>query len=90
MHHLPFNITTQAHYIESGSFDYVFGCRLGGVTVSVLTIGLKIRGLKPVEDNGFLRAIKLRSTPSFGGEVKLKATAQCHKSSWNVKEPFKE
>jgi hypothetical protein len=89
MPHLPFNITTQAHYIESGSFDYVFGCRFCGVTVSVLTIRLKIRWLKPVEDNGFLRAIKLRSTPSFDGEVKLKATSQCHKISWHVKEPFK-
>jgi hypothetical protein len=34
---------------------------LGGVTVSVLVIGPKFRGLKPGR-----RAIKIRSTPSFG------------------------
>jgi hypothetical protein len=29
--------------------------------------------LDPAEDNGFLRAIKIRSTLSFGGEVKPSA-----------------
>jgi hypothetical protein len=38
---------------------------LGGVVVSVLTTGLKGRGL-----DGFLTAIQIRSTPSFGWEVK--------------------
>jgi hypothetical protein len=44
--------------------------RIGGVVVSVLAIGLKGRGFEPGPDDGFLRAIKIRSTPSFGWEVK--------------------
>jgi hypothetical protein len=31
----------------------------------------RIRGFKPDDDDGFLRAIKVRSTTSFGGKVKL-------------------
>jgi hypothetical protein len=38
--------------------------------VSVLATGPKSRGFKPGRGDGFLRAIKIRSTPSFGGEVK--------------------
>jgi hypothetical protein len=38
--------------------------------VSVLATGPKDRGLKPDRDDGFLRAIKIRSTPSFGWKVK--------------------
>jgi hypothetical protein len=41
--------------------------------VSVLAIGPKGRGLKPDRGDGFLRAIKIRSTPSFGWEVKREA-----------------
>jgi hypothetical protein len=33
-----------------------------------------------------VRAIKICSMPSFGGEVKL--STQCHKILWHVKEPF--
>jgi hypothetical protein len=44
--------------------------RLGGVVVSVLAILPKVRGFKPGRNDGLLRAIKIRSTPSFGGEVK--------------------
>jgi hypothetical protein len=44
--------------------------------VSVLAIGPKVRWFKPCRDVGFLRAIKVRSTPSFGGEVKPEAP--CH------------
>jgi hypothetical protein len=44
---------------------------LGGVMVSMLAIGPKVRGLKPGQGDGFLRAIKIHSMPSFGGEVKL-------------------
>jgi hypothetical protein len=36
---------------------------LGGLVVSVLATGPKVR-------DGFLRVIKIRSTTSFGGEVK--------------------
>jgi hypothetical protein len=40
---------------------------LGGLVVSVLATGPKVRGFKP---DGFLRVIKICSTTSFGGEVK--------------------
>jgi hypothetical protein len=46
-------------------------CRLGGV--SVLVTGPKGHGFNPSRGYGFLRAIKIRSTPSFGWEVKLEA-----------------
>jgi hypothetical protein len=38
--------------------------------VSVLATGLKGHGFKPSQGDGILRAIKIRSTPSFGWEVK--------------------
>jgi hypothetical protein len=38
--------------------------------VSVLTTGNKFVGSNPVKAMGFLRAIKIRSTPSFGWELK--------------------
>jgi hypothetical protein len=41
--------------------------------VSVLAIGSKVLGFKPGGGDGFLREIKIRITPSFGGEVKLSA-----------------
>jgi hypothetical protein len=37
--------------------------------VSVLANGFKVRGLKPARERSILRAIRIRSTPSFGGEV---------------------
>jgi hypothetical protein len=46
---------------------------LGGVRISVLFIGPKIRGFKPGRDNGFSKAIKISNTPSFGEKVKLSA-----------------
>jgi hypothetical protein len=45
-------------------------CRLGGVVVSVLATGPKGRGFKHGRGDGFLRTIEIRSTPSFGWEVK--------------------
>jgi hypothetical protein len=44
--------------------------RLGGVVVSVLATGPKVRGFKAGRGDGFLRAIKIRSTSSFGWELK--------------------
>jgi hypothetical protein len=41
---------------------------LGGLVVSVLATGPKVRGFDP--DRGIKRVIKFRSTTSFGGEVK--------------------
>jgi hypothetical protein len=40
--------------------------RHGGVVVSVFATGHKSRGFKPGRGDGFLRAIKIRSTLSFG------------------------
>jgi hypothetical protein len=47
--------------------------RLGGVMVSVLTTGSRGREFKAGQDDGFLRALKIRSTPFFGWEVKPEA-----------------
>jgi hypothetical protein len=41
-----------------------------GVVVSVLTTGPKGRGFEPDQGNGFLIAIKIRRTLSFGWEIK--------------------
>jgi hypothetical protein len=38
---------------------------LGGVVVSVFATGPKGCGFEPCQGDGFLRAIKIRSTPSF-------------------------
>jgi hypothetical protein len=50
---------------------------LSSLVVIVLAIGPKVLGLNAAEDNGLLRAIKIRSTTSFGGGVK--PSAPCHK-----------
>jgi hypothetical protein len=47
--------------------------RFGGVLVSVLATEPKGRGFTPGQGDGFLTAIKIRSTPSFGREVKPEA-----------------
>jgi hypothetical protein len=39
--------------------------RLGGVVFSVLVTGPKGRGFEPCQGDGFLRVIKIRSTPSL-------------------------
>jgi hypothetical protein len=44
--------------------------RLGGVVVSVLATVPKSCGFEPGQGDECLRAIKIRSTPSFGWEVK--------------------
>jgi hypothetical protein len=56
---------------------------LSGVMVSVFTIGPKVCGCKCGQGNGILRAIKIHSTLSFGGEAKLEAP--CHKTLLHVK-----
>jgi hypothetical protein len=38
--------------------------------VSVLATGPKGRGFEPGQGNGYLRAIKIRNTPSFRWQVK--------------------
>jgi hypothetical protein len=51
--------------------------------ISVLAIGPKVRGFKSGQGDGFLRVIKICSTPSFGGEVTPEAP--CHKILQHVK-----
>jgi hypothetical protein len=46
----------------------------------------RFAGSNLVEDDGFLRAIKISSTSSFGGEVKPSAPSR--KILRNVKKPF--
>jgi hypothetical protein len=46
--------------------DLYCGSRLDGVVVSVLAAGPKGCGFEPGQGDGFLRAIKIRSTPYFG------------------------
>jgi hypothetical protein len=55
--------------------------------VIVLAIGPKVRCSKPTESDRLLRAIKIRSTTSFGGEVGPSASS--HKSLRHVKEPLR-
>jgi hypothetical protein len=43
---------------------------LGGLIVRAIVIGPKVAGSNSAEDDIFLRAIKIRSTTFFGGEVK--------------------
>jgi hypothetical protein len=45
--------------------------RLGGVVVSVFATRSKGLGFDPGQGDGFLRTIKIRSTPSFGWEAKV-------------------
>ena len=42
----------------------------GGVEVSVLAFGTRVRGFKPGRSRRIFRAKKFLSTPSFGGKVK--------------------
>jgi hypothetical protein len=51
--------------------------------VSMLVIGLKVRGFKPGRGDRLLRAIKMGSKPSFTGEVKPEAP--CRKILRHVK-----
>jgi hypothetical protein len=57
---------------------------LGGVIVSVLVTGRIVRGFKPGRVDEFLRAIKIHSTSSFGGEAKPEAP--CRKILRHVKD----
>jgi hypothetical protein len=43
---------------------------LGGLVVACLPLHPRLAGSNLAEDDGFLRVIKIRSTTSFGGEVK--------------------
>jgi hypothetical protein len=51
-------------------FPSISPSRLGGVVVSVLVTGPTGHGFEAGQSDRFLRAIKIRSTPSFGWKVK--------------------
>jgi hypothetical protein len=55
--------------------------------VSVLATGPEGRGFEPGQGDGVLRAIRIRSTPPFGWEVKLEVP--CRKILWHVKDLLK-
>jgi hypothetical protein len=54
--------------------------------VSVLATGPKSRGFIPGRGDGFLRAIEIRNTPSFGWEIKPEVP--CRKILRHVKDPL--
>jgi hypothetical protein len=64
----------------------VFGSNLVGVMVSILAVEFKYHGFKLGRGDGFLRAINIRSKPSFGGEVK--PSTACWEILRNVKNNF--
>jgi hypothetical protein len=53
--------------------------------LACLPLDPRFAGSNPAEDDGFLRSIKIHSTPSFGGEVK--PSVPCRKILQHVKEP---
>jgi hypothetical protein len=57
---------------------------LGGAVVSALATGLKVCGFEAGQCYGFLRVIKIRSTPSFEWEVKPEVP--CRKVLQHVKD----
>jgi hypothetical protein len=58
---------------------------LGGVMAIVLATVPRFAGSNPAEDDTFSGVTKIRSTPSFGGEVK--PSAPCRKILRHVKAP---
>jgi hypothetical protein len=53
-----------ALYTREKDLQYPLDSRFSGVVVSVLATGSKGCGFEPGQGDGFLRAIKIRSTPS--------------------------
>jgi hypothetical protein len=64
------HLGTRQKLVSHSSRSYVGKCRLGGLIVIVLAIVPKARGFSPGHDDGLLKAIKTRSTTSFGVEIK--------------------
>jgi hypothetical protein len=61
------------HFSPAPSYflSLMFKCVvLGDLVVIMLAIGHKIGGSNQAEGDGFLRALKIRSTTSFEGEIK--------------------
>jgi hypothetical protein len=74
---VPGSIPRQAQYFS----------RLGSTVISVLATGPKGCGIEHGQGDGFLRAIKIRTTPSFGWEEKPEVP--CRKMLRHVKELLK-
>jgi hypothetical protein len=86
-------------YIVSGDFmstfqDHSYSCKdrsdcvvLGGVKVKVPATGPKVRGLKPGRGRWVFKGDKIRSTISFGVEVKPSVPGG--KTLRHVKEPLR-
>jgi hypothetical protein len=55
--------------------------------VSVLATGPKGRGFKPGPVDGFLRAVNIRSSPTFGWEIKPEVP--CRKILRHVEDPLR-
>jgi hypothetical protein len=60
---------------------------LSGLMASALANGTTVRGFNPGRGGWILRAIRIRSAPSFGGEIKPSAPSR--KILRNVKVPYK-
>jgi hypothetical protein len=71
------------HNTHNHIFSYLVS-RLGVLVVSCLPLDQRVAGSNAAEDDGFLMAIKIRSTASLGGEVK--PSVPC-KILWHVKNP---
>jgi hypothetical protein len=56
--------------------SFSFEVALGGLMVYVLATGPKVGGSNPTEGDGFKREITIRSTPSFGREIKPSVPCQ--------------
>jgi hypothetical protein len=65
---------------------YIAHVVVGGLMVSVFSLHPRLAGSNLAEGDGFLRATKICSTPSFGG--KINPLARCRKILRRVKEPF--
>jgi hypothetical protein len=78
---------TVIKYLELKCLSTAYRNRLGGVVVSVLATGPEVLGFKPGRGDGFLRAIKIRSTTSFGWETKQEVP--CPEILPHVKNPLR-
>jgi hypothetical protein len=59
---------------------------LDDIVVAHLSLDPRFAGSDPAEEDGFLKTNKIRSTTSFGGEVK--PLVPCRKTLRHVKNPY--
>jgi hypothetical protein len=78
---------TKVSQLMKKIWEVWYRSHLGGVVVSVLATGPKGHGFEPGQGGGFLRVIKIRSTPSFVWKVKLEVP--CRKILRHVKDLLK-